>query len=201
MSFSCFWKPFNVYRLYCVIYTLTQVLILMSFSEEQWEERKVLYRMLNTDFFLRFHCCVFACSLGISTRQLSQDGCAGFLNQSNKRLASTSLLHAASWKRKWQTGGSGGRVGDERLKQEMTSVPSAEQLATLRNGIWGRRERVRQFTILSLPWSDLLILLCVNYNKPYQKNIEEHEKTQWWKWAKRNTYSLNFISVWAIFVP
>lgn len=37
-----------------------------------------------------------AYSLRFRTKQLTQDGCAGFLNQPNKRLSSTSLLHAAS---------------------------------------------------------------------------------------------------------
>lgn len=48
------------------------------------------------------HCCVWtqtwaesgAYSMSFRTRQLTQDGCAGFLNQLNKRLTSTSLLLA-----------------------------------------------------------------------------------------------------------
>lgn len=54
-------------------------------------------------------------------RQLTQDGCAGFLNQHNKRHAATSLLLAACQKK--EVGGGGG-LGPGK-GQEMTSMPSA----------------------------------------------------------------------------
>ena len=84
--------------------------------------------MKKKTFFERFHCCVLACSLGISTRQLSQDGCAGFLNQSNKRHLLLFYMQPAERGSDRPVVG----AGDERLKQEMTSIPSAEQLATFR---------------------------------------------------------------------
>lgn len=160
-----------------------------------------------------------AYSLCTRTRQLTQDGCAGFLNPSNKRLASTSLLHAVSWKRKWQIGSGrvGGRDGGGGLKQEMTSIPSAEQLATIiRNGKWEKGERVILTCQQKKTSCCVYYLWCekfdINYQfeifdfsvcyKHYQyiKNLQEYEKAQWWKWAKRHCYDLSFFSVRAVLV-
>lgn len=60
-----------------------------------------------------------------------------FLNQLNKRRTCTSLLHAASWKRKWQM-----RRGVNGLKPEMTSIASARQSATMIKN--GKKERVER---------------------------------------------------------
>lgn len=139
-------------------------------------------------------------SMRIRTRQLTQDGCAGFLNQPNKRLTSTSLLHTASWKRKWQMG----RGGDG-LKQEMTSIPSATQLTAMikKRERGDRQQQEIKFWVICQAqsiWYKTFLCVCKIqqtfltdiYLKIFTKEIE------WWRWARRDGYSLSFFPMCAV---